>query len=268
MSSSFSVTFRALDGIALVRGLTAASADAIVRDWSSCGARRLCEDEAEAIAAAENQNEESGAPLVEVIDREAISHVNDRTFFESVVNQATNLAIRSRRGSRLLFHGAALAHPSLGTAIALVAESGTGKTTATRHLGRELAYLTDETVSISLEPGDDYRVEPFAKPLSTLEGGVRPKVQHSPESLGLMPASLALDTRLVAVAVLDRIRDEVDEIGPKAPEHNPDRPSGVSRLQLVDAIAELVGQTSSLTAVPRGLVAFATMLDECGGAVR
>ncbi|MCO1339517.1 hypothetical protein BJH93_11525 [Kocuria polaris] len=170
-------------------------------------------------------------------------------FHEELVYTATSRAIESVRSELLMFHAAALADPASGRAIALVAESGTGKTTATRTLGRSFAYLTDETVAV-----DEARtVRPFPKPLSLLpESGLRPKDQAAPDELGLLPA--VEGATLCRVAVLDR---------------QPGRTSAVARaMPLAEALEFLCPQTSGLAWLDRGLVQLCRTLDACGGALR
>lgn len=182
-----------------------------------------------------------------VIARDELATVGERAFGEHLVTTATRAAIESRVGERVLIHGAALAEPRTGATIALVGESGARKTTATAVLGRGLAYLTDETVSI----GDDLGVERFEKPLSKLVDGRRPKLQCSPDELELLPG--VDGARLAVVAVLGRDPDAA------APEARP--------MPLASALAAIVPQTSSLARLPRGLVRLCEVLDACGGAV-
>ena len=73
----------------------------------------------------------------------------------------TIASIRRRSGSCVMLHAAGLATDDGGT-VALVAGSGTGKTTAGRLLGRSLGYVSDETVTVE----HDLTVRPYPKPLS------------------------------------------------------------------------------------------------------
>src|SRR5690242_4779685 len=102
-----------------------------------------------------------------------------------------------------MLHAAGLASDDGGT-VALVAGSGTGKTTAGRLLGRSLGYVSDETIAVE----HDLTVRPYAKPLSIVTDPTVPTGKHeeSPDDLGLRPAAPVL--RLAAVAVLER-RDDV-----------------------------------------------------------
>lgn len=73
----------------------------------------------------------------------------------------TIASIRRRAGSCVMLHAAGVATDDGGT-VALVASSGTGRTTAGRLLGRSLGYVGDETATIE----HDLTVRPYPKPLS------------------------------------------------------------------------------------------------------
>lgn len=124
-------------------------------------------------------------------------------FHELLVGTATSIGIESCRGEYLMFHAAALAHPRSQSAIALVAPSGTGKTTAARKLGTALSYLTDETTVVSTAR----TMIPYPKPLSLFsDSGTRPKNQHSPDEFGFLPS--AAHAELSRLAILDRVTDQ------------------------------------------------------------
>lgn len=167
---------------------------------------------------------------------------------DEVSTRVTQRCLEQRVGSHWLLHACALADPSTGATIVLVAPSGTGKTTAALTLGKEFGYLSDETAVISVE-GD---LEPFAKPLSLLVDGRRPKRQVSPDELGLLPAPEG--ARLAAVALLQR-----------DPEAEGVR---VEQVPTVEALSLLAEQTSSLHLLDRPLHTVARMLHERGGARR
>ncbi|WP_248195114.1 hypothetical protein [Micrococcus endophyticus] len=134
-----------------------------------------------------------------------------------------------------------------------MAASGTGKTTATRRLGPHFAYLTDETAIV--DPADR-SVTPYPKPLSVLEpGGSRPKTQRGPDELGLGPTRA--DAVLARIAVLDRVREAAAPV-----------PARAEPMDVVTALQHLVPQTSSLSLLPRGLVALCSLLDALGGVQR
>lgn len=173
------------------------------------------------------------------------------TFHEYLVHRMTAAAIISGRGRALMFHAAALASRSTGATIVLVAPSGTGKTTATRILGRHLGYVTDETAAVS----PDGSMIPFPKPLSVLgPAGLRPKTQISPNQIGLLHPEA--NPRLARITLLDR-----DRTGSLTKAH-------WETLTLREALEVLVPQTSSLSFLDRGLVRLCEALDSCRGALR
>src|ERR671912_297894 len=61
----------------------------------------------------------------------------------------TTHALVARAGQLMMLHAAALADPRTGATAVLVAASGTGKTTASRTLGKRFIYLSDETAAIT-----------------------------------------------------------------------------------------------------------------------
>ncbi len=145
----------------------------------------------------------------------------------AVSRAVTHASIRRRAGRCLLLHAAGLSGED-GATLALVAPSGTGKTTAARTLGRRLGYVSDETVAVEA----DHTVRPYAKPLSVVVDPAVPhgKVESSPDELGLARAPDGL--RLAAVVLLER-----------DPSHGAPRLHPVG---LVEALAALVPQTSAL----------------------
>lgn len=218
-----------------VSGLTGEERDEVLRSWSRCGVEtvELTED-----ADAHRGPEHPRSWL---------------DWHENLVFLATSRAIGAGRGTHLMFHAACLAAPDTGAAIALAAASGTGKTTATRRLGPHYAYLTDETAIV--DPADR-SVTPYPKPLSLLEpGGSRPKTQRGPDELGLGPTRA--DAVLARIAVLDRVREAAAPV-----------PARAEPMDVVTALQHLVPQTSSLSLLPRGLVALCTLLDALGGVQR
>ncbi|QCP08623.1 hypothetical protein FDF08_12135 [Micrococcus luteus] len=218
-----------------VSGLTGAERDELLRSWARCGVEtvELTED-----ADAHRGPEHPRSWL---------------DWHENLVFLATSRAIESARGTHLMFHAACLAAPDTGAAIVLAAASGTGKTTATRRLGPHYAYLTDETAMV--DPAD-LSVTPYPKPLSLLEpGGSRPKTQRGPDELGL--GLTRADAVLARIAVLDRVREAAAPV-----------PARAEPMDVVTALQHLVPQTSSLSLLPRGLVALCTLLDALGGVQR
>ena len=219
-------------GRLIVRGLQNDECGQLVQDWSRC-LRTVPEDDGR-----EPQTFDRGS-------------VDWSTFQEQLVFAATRSTILSGQGASLMFHGAGLAQLDTAHAVALVAASGTGKTTATRFLGQHLGYLTDETVVVDPE---SLAITPFPKPLSILgPEGNRPKAQLGPDELGLLAAPDG--ARLAALCILDRNPDHVGD--PVA-----------EKLTLQDALALLLPQTSSLAQLGRGLVQLAQLIDRLGGVHR
>lgn len=248
-----SIRLRALGATIDVREVDAAEAAELERVWARCSPQRI-DGGSNAAACAEGQCDHA------VIDRALHVDADPRTFGETVVSDVTLAAIASRIGTRILLHGAALTHPDTRRTIALVGPSGAGKTTATSALGQTLEYLSDEIVSID----DELDVEVFAKPLSLLEHGVRPKTQRSPDELGLRPA--AGSHQLGVIALLGRVQPRDDET--LTLDSPPSDGVEVTRLQLIDGLRPLIEQSSSLSALDRGLVRLCRVIDSCGGVVQ
>jgi hypothetical protein len=159
-----------------------------------------------------------------------------------VVSRGLTIAsIHRRSGSCVMLHAAGLAGDDGGT-VALVAGSGTGKTTAGRLLGRSLGYVSDGTVAVE----HDLTVQPYPKPLSIVTDPTVPTGKHeeSPDDLGLRPAAPAL--RLAAVAVLER-RD--DAAGPV-----------LEPIGLVEAMNLVLPQSSATPRLDRPLDRLARVL--------
>jgi hypothetical protein len=162
-----------------------------------------------------------------------------------VTTRVTMAALRATAGHRVNLHAGGVADGQ-GRLLALVAPSGTGKTTATRVLSSHLGYVSDETVSI--EP--DGAVHPHPKPLSVLpdKRAKYDKAQLSPDDLGLRPTPEK--PRLARLVVLHR---------------GGDGPHGLAPLQFSQALLQLVEQSSSLSQLPRPLHTLIGLVDDCGG---
>lgn len=231
------VRINALRGALDVSGLSEDETNLVLEAWSRCDARVITAAEAAAI------------PANQVLRRDDADSWN--VFHEHLVYKATSTAIISGKGDLLMFHGAALKDPDSSKTFVLVAESGGGKTTATRELGKSFEYLTDETVGVDTE----LSISQFPKPLSVLEGDmVRPKVQYGPDSLGLLeptgPASLSV------ICLLHR-----DKSGESTG-------ASAERIPTTEAIALIAPQTSSLSRLDRGLVRLCEAIDSTGGVLR
>ncbi|ROZ63788.1 AAA family ATPase [Kocuria soli] len=173
------------------------------------------------------------------------------------VSRVTNDVITARRGLSIVFHAAGLADRESGCSVALVAPSGTGKTTAALTLCDEFGYLTDEALVV--DPSTD-EITAYPKPLAVLPpDGTRPKHLVSPDDLALEIAPP--HPVLTALLVLDRVTAGDGQVEAS------EQPL-VERLTLEKALAALVPQTSALTALPRGLRALCSLIDRAGGVHR
>jgi hypothetical protein len=163
----------------------------------------------------------------------------------------TRVAVNDRRGDLVMFHACAVADPQTGNTVVLYGPSGTGKTTMARTLCTDLVYLSDETAGVM----PDLRVVPYLKPLSIIvtPGDVL-KEQVSPGRLGLVrPGDLTYRLR----ALVQLRRD---------PEHQGD--ALLERLATVDALPELVAQTSYTRDMERPLHRLAELAHQVGGVRR
>ncbi|MEO6510653.1 MAG: hypothetical protein ABIO16_06660, partial [Nocardioides sp.] len=163
----------------------------------------------------------------------------------ALTTEVTLAALLLTAGERFNLHAGGLADAD-GRVLALVAPSGTGKTTATRVLAEHLDYLSDETVSLSR----DGAVLPHAKPLSVFADATKagPKLQLSPDDLGLLPTPES--GRLGRVVVLHRGRPGT---------------RGLVRLDTLEGLLELIAQSSSLGDVPDPLRSLHRLVGSVGG---
>ncbi|MGW5238582.1 hypothetical protein ACWEOW_06590 [Monashia sp. NPDC004114] len=179
---------------------------------------------------------------------ERIVAPTDRAAFPYAFSRAlTRLTILRRAGSAVLLHAAGVASADGDRAVVLAAPSGTGKSTAARTLGRHFGYLSDELVVI--EP--DLRLSSYPKPISVVAGD-RPgdKDEWAPDELGLAPTP-ARGPGLAAVLLLRR------DVAVAAPM--------LRRLGLVDALLDLVQQSSSVWLLDRPLERLAQAAVRGGG---
>lgn len=154
-------------------------------------------------------------------------------------------ALRATAGTRLNIHAGGVADGA-GRALAVIGESGSGKTTAIRALATRLGYLSDETVSLT----DDLVVHPHPKPLSVVVDPNRPrdKATVSPDDAGLLtPPEQAVLRRIV---LLRRGHGT----------------HGLEPVSTTEAMVEIVPQTSSLIQLEHPLLTLASAIDRCGGA--
>lgn len=159
----------------------------------------------------------------------------------AVSRGVTMASIHRRSGQCLMLHAAGLATVD-GRTVALVAASGTGKTTASRVLGRSLGYVSDETVCVE----HDLSVLAYPKPLSVVIDPDAPHGKHesSPDELGLGRA--VADLSLSATVVLHRSSDVTTPV--------------LEAISLIEAMGEVLPQTSALPSLDRPLDRLATAL--------
>ncbi|WP_226532026.1 hypothetical protein [Microbacterium paraoxydans] len=178
------------------------------------------------------------------------AETGDAEALSALSTDVTMKALAHRRHDPVwMLHAAGLAARD-GRVVVLSAASGTGKTTAARHLSRRYAYVSDETIGID----DAGRVVPYRKPLSIIQRRDAPKAQIALSSLDGGRA-LPDDLRVAKIVVLDRSDD-----GPEEPEVDP--------LDIAEALALLGPQTSYLADGPAPLRRIAALLAATGGAVR
>lgn len=173
------------------------------------------------------------------------------TLMDRLSPLVTRLAVTERRRDLVMFHACAVADPQTGETVVLYGPSGTGKTTLARTLCSDLVYLTDETAGVS----SDLRIVPYLKPLSILASpGDELKEQVSPGRLGLLRPG-PLTYRLRALVQLRR-----------DPQHAGD--ALLERIPTVDALPELVAQTSYTREMDRPLHRLADLAHRVGGVRR
>jgi hypothetical protein len=189
----------------------------------------------------EHRADATVAPREELEDDAALSMLS---------TDVTVTALAQRRTDPVwMLHAAGIADES-GRVVVLSAASGTGKTTAARHLSKRFAYVSDETIGIDADGG----VVPYRKPLSIIERHSPHKAQVALSSIDggqPLPASL----RVVKLVVIDRSPD-----GPQPPL--------LEELDVVDALALLAPQTRYLCDGEAPLQRIASLLAATGGAVR
>jgi hypothetical protein len=165
------------------------------------------------------------------------------------LTSAVTVALMTRRaGSLLMLHACGLADPRTGATVALVAPSGTGKTTLARTLGTAWGYVSDETVALEA----DGTVLPYPKPLSCVTSpDVEVKEQLGPDEIRLLSHG-GQDLHVAAVLLLQRRPD-----APRTPT--------VDAVPTVQALAALAPETSYFTRLDRPLGTLAGILRSTGG---
>lgn len=170
----------------------------------------------------------------------------------ALASAVTRAGIAQLTGRLTMFHACGVCDPRTGRSAVLVAPSGTGKTTAAARLcSSGFGYISDETIAF----GPDRVIRPYPKPLSVVldEADARHKSQHSPDELGLLPCR----ERPVAAMLVLLDRDD-DHRG---------RPC-LEPVPLLEAVLELIPQTSALPALPDPLNTLCDHIAAMGGAMR
>lgn len=228
-------------------GMSEEQVAAVTRAWSRCGAQAAGDDgESASVSVALTSCREGAAADADIASPD-FAEVSAR-----LTSALTTNVIRRRSRDLLLLHAAAVSDPVSGRTVALVGPSGRGKTTAARILAERWGYVTDETVAIR----DDASVVPFPRPLSV--GDPRPgspTLQLGPDDLGLR--RLGTPPRLSGILLLDRAQGGRIGGGPR-----------LSTLPLHEAVGDLVGQVSALSARPNGLRRLSSVIDACDGVRR
>lgn len=177
--------------------------------------------------------------------RGAVAGATELAVLDALTTRLVQEGLKLLVGDRWLLHACAVADTTTGATVVLVAPSGTGKTTASRTLAQRWGYVTDETAVIEW----DGSITPFPKPLSLLVDGRRPKKQVSPTELGMLEGPEK--PWLAAVGLLSR---DPDAEGVR-----------VEEVPMVEALAELAEQTSSLHLADKPLRTVAGTLAARGG---
>ncbi len=169
---------------------------------------------------------------------------------ENLTSRVTIAAILANAGELTMLHACGVADPVTGAVVALVAKSGTGKTTAASALAGAYGYVTDETVAIR----PDGSVVPYPKPLSVKQGTGVPKRQVGPDERGLQPAPAKLFIQ--SIVLLDRV-EAADPVPPT-----------LNKVPLADALLALIPDSSSQAAIDQPLQSLCRLIDSVGGVRR
>ncbi|MDV8147009.1 ATP-binding protein [Arthrobacter sp. B10-11] len=164
---------------------------------------------------------------------------------EDLTSRITVAAILGNAGEFMMLHACGVADPQTGAVVALVAKSGTGKTTAASLLAGTYGYVSDETVAIA----PDGSIVSYPKPLSVKQGPGKPKRQVGPDELGLLPAPPK--PYIQSIVLLDRAEEH------QAPT--------LRQLPLADALLALIPDSSSQAEIDQPLQSLCRLIDRVGG---
>ena len=233
-------------------GVTPAQRQSMAEAWNRCPGSPLPGTQA-------TEPNTSGAPFTASLyfnskrPGAGVKHLGSGTFeglAEAVTSELTIAAILERAGELTMLHACGVAGPD-GGVIALVAKSGTGKTTASKQLARTFGYITDETVAIR----PNGTVLPYPKPLSVKQATPgAAKLQVGPDELALQVAPD--NPRIASIALLDRVSGADYQLPVIEP------------VPLVEAVLALTPETSSQAAVNQPLQSLCRLIDSVGGVFR
>ena len=188
-------------------------------------------------------------PTCRVVTLRASATSETRRFaLTGLTQDVTRAAIKTQAGEYLMFHAGALSNPETGAAVVYVAPGGTGKTTISRMLGPGRGYVTDETVAVDRSG----LIAAYPKPLSTriAAGG---KEEVPPGALGLRAP--ATPPWIAGLLTLNRDPEHDGD-----PERHP--------VELLDALAVLSPEISSLAALADPLRTCRDVIEAAGGLIR
>ncbi|MBT2568945.1 hypothetical protein J7I84_21135 [Arthrobacter sp. ISL-85] len=166
---------------------------------------------------------------------------------ENLTSRLTVAAILANAGELTMLHACGVADPGTGAVVALVAKSGTGKTTAASVLARTYGYVTDETVAIAW----DGTVVPYPKPLSVKQGAGAPKRQAGPDEFRLQLAPVM--PFIQSIVLLNRVHG------------NPTVAPVLERVPLADSLLALIPESSSQAEVVDPLQSLCRLIESVGG---
>ncbi|MFF1382191.1 hypothetical protein ACFVWT_01360 [Arthrobacter sp. NPDC058288] len=178
---------------------------------------------------------------------------------ENLTSRLTVAAILENAGEFMMLHACGVADPATGAVVALVAKSGTGKTTAASVLAGTYGYVTDETVAI----GPDGSVLPYPKPLSLKQGPGAPKHQVGPDELGLQPTPAK--PFIQSIVLLDRTEPNRTEPSRTEPNKAANHAPTLRQLPLADALLVLIPDSSSQAEIDEPLQSLCRLIDRVGG---
>ena len=176
---------------------------------------------------------------------------------ENVTSRITVAAILENAGEFMMLHACGVASPETGAVMALVAKSGTGKTTAASVLAGTYGYVSDETVAIA----PDGSIMSYPKPLSVKQGPGKPKRQVGPDELGLLPTPP--NPFIQSIVLLNRVEPDTTA-EPDTTEEAHQEPT-LHQLPLADGLLALIPDSSSQAEIHQPLQSLCRLIDRVGG---